>query len=259
MNIWVYQRLVMSPSINLKSGAVFISDAHENATRKYFETFLKQVEDGVIPTPKQLFLMGDMFDLLVGSIEYSRKIHAEIISKIDALAKKIPVYYFEGNHDFALKALFKHVNVLPIASQPLPVKTPKGILLLLHGDKFSGDRAYLFYTKIIRSCVALKFLNLLDKVLGFKLSKKLLAFLNQKTICKKIEEFEQMTIKRLENYPLEGIWGVMEGHFHQGLEIKTPYVQYLNFPSFACERSYFVVQCVQSMQCAKLQLRGSDV
>jgi UDP-2,3-diacylglucosamine hydrolase len=248
----------MCHKIELQSGAIFIADAHENAHRFYLKEFLDSLDSGQIPTPSQLFLMGDIFDLLVGEVSYTHKIHSQIISRLESLAQKIPIYYLEGNHDFNLHKLFLHVKVISIQDQPLHVKTPKGDLLLWHGDKY-GSFSHRFYTKIIRNSFLLQSLNFVDKIFKFGISRAILKNLAQKSICRKIENFKEKTTLRLNQYPKKSVWAVGEGHFHQGWEGMVGEVYYINFPSFACERSYFVVQCAKSMQSAKLQLRGSNV
>jgi UDP-2,3-diacylglucosamine hydrolase len=248
----------MFPKVKLQAGAVFIADAHENAHRHYLKEFLDSLDSSTIPLPSQLFLMGDMFDLLVGEVAYTRQIHDITIRRLEALAQKIPIYYLEGNHDFNLHKLFLHVKIIPIQSQPLHVKTPLGALLLWHGDKY-GTFSHRFYTKFIRNPLLLKALNFIDRAVQFKITKFILEKLAQKSICRKIENFKEKTILRLNEYPKIKAWGIGEGHFHQGWEGEINGFYYINFPSFACERSYFVVQCPKSMQSAKLQLRGSNV
>jgi UDP-2,3-diacylglucosamine hydrolase len=242
----------------LEKGAIFIADAHENAKRSHFLTFIKALETGEIPLPPQLFLMGDMFDLLVGEVDYTHQLHRDLIGRIDALAAKIPVYYLEGNHDFNLRALFLHVKVVPIEDQPLHVKTPKGDVLVLHGDKY-GSLRHRIFTAVIRSRALLRLLNALDAMLSCRLSYRLLTFLEQKHICQSIPAFREKTSQRLRQYPLKKCVGVLEGHFHQGVGMALEKQMYYNFSSFACDQSYFVVQCVQSIQCAKQQLRGRNV
>ena len=248
----------MCHNTQLQAGAVFIADAHENAYRHNLLEFLDSLDSGQISLPTQLFLMGDIFDLLVGEVTYTRQLYTKIIERLEKLGEKIPIYYLEGNHDFNLKSIFTHVKIIPIQNQPLHVKTPLGDLLLWHGDKY-GSFAHRFYTKIIRNNLLLRLLNSIDLRFGFKISKTIIENLAQKSICRKMENFKEKTILRLEHYPIKEAWGIGEGHFHQGWEGEINGLHYINFPSFACERSYFVVQCVKSMQSAKLQLRGSNV
>ena len=248
----------MYPKIELQTGALFIADAHENEHRHYIKEFLDDLDSGCIAYPSQLFLMGDIFDLLVGEVEYTRKLHKATIERLELLGQKIPIYYLEGNHDFNLHKIFLHVKIIPIQKQPLHVKTPKGELLLWHGDKY-GSFSHRFYTKIIRNPILLRILNRIDRLFAFSITKSIVDNLAKKMICKKIDNFKEKSSLRLRGYPIQEAWGVGEGHFHQGWEGQLEEVYYINFPSFACERRYFVVQCVKSMQSAKLQPRGSNV
>jgi UDP-2,3-diacylglucosamine hydrolase len=122
----------------IKNGAIFIADAHENDKRDKFYRFLECIESKKITTP-QLFLMGDMFDLLVGKVEYSVKKYQKYIDLIEKISLHVEVFYFEGNHDFALSNLFKNVKVIPIQLQPMKfVLEDNTLVYLSHGDKYGG-------------------------------------------------------------------------------------------------------------------------
>jgi len=75
----------MFPKLNIKEGALFIADAHDSAERAFFFDFLVYVNQN---PPSQLFLMGDMFDLLVGSVSYGVKQYQRYIDLIEEIGKK---------------------------------------------------------------------------------------------------------------------------------------------------------------------------
>ncbi len=83
--------------LKIKDRAIFIADGHENSKRDSFYKFLKKLQSKEIETP-QLFLLGDMFDLLFGNITYTINKHKKEIDLLNSLSKEIEIHYFEGNH-----------------------------------------------------------------------------------------------------------------------------------------------------------------
>jgi len=202
-------------------GAIFIADAHYPNHSREFKNFLLDIKSKKINTP-QLFLMGDIFDLLVGQSSYLKELFKEEIEVIDSIAKDIEVYYLEGNHDFNLSSIFKNVKVFSIDKQPLMLDNAS----LSHGDKYNTTFGYKLYTKIIRNPIILK---LIPQIYAkYKLKK-----LSLKKICKKIENFETIVLDIKKYYPNNLI---IEGHFHQG----KIYKNYIALPSFACSREYAI-------------------
>ena len=243
----------MSPNLTLQEGALFIADAHDSKERSFFFDFLLHVKKN---PPPQLFLMGDMFDLLVGNIRYGVSEYQRYIDLINEIATQCDVYYFEGNHDFHLSELFLHVKVIPIESQPLACTLPSGkTCLLLHGDRY-GNVGYRFYTALIRNTIVLSVLSLFDGLLKGSISKKIQNNQRTKSLCKRIENFESMVAGKLHSYPKVDV--IAEGHYHQNVDFMVAGVQYINFSSFACNQSYFSVQSSSVTEFAQKQLRGCN-
>ena len=247
----------------IKDGAIFISDAHENANRDGFLKFLRAVESGEISAP-QIFLIGDMFDFLCGEGEYTRNFYAEHLKLIDKISEKIDVFYFEGNHDFRLANLFKKtreifdgretIKIYDIRAQPANFKTIGGERAqIAHGDIFLPfiDKYAL---RFLRLRWFLKFMNALDKISDFKISKAILAKLTKKNLHYKISNFKELMSKHLQGFEADI---VIEGHYHQG-ELFDIYDRfYINLPCFACEQSYFVVEYAQQkLNLLKMSLKG---
>ena len=247
----------------IKDGAIFISDAHENANRDGFLKFLRAVESGEITAP-QIFLIGDMFDFLCGEGEYTQKFYAEHLKLIDKISEKIDVFYFEGNHDFRLANLFKKtreifdgretIKIYDIRAQPANFKTIGGARVqIAHGDIFLPfiDKYAL---RFLRVKSFLKFMNALDKILGFKISKSILNKLTKKNLDYKISNFKELMSSHLRGYDASI---VIEGHFHQGEILDVNDKFYVNLPCFACDRSYFVVEyAVGKINFIKKRMKG---
>jgi UDP-2,3-diacylglucosamine hydrolase len=241
----------MFPNIHVQEGALFIADAHESSTRTLFWDFLLLIKE---KPPVQLFLMGDMFDLLVGGVEHGVQKYRRYIDLIDELATRCDVFYFEGNHDFNLSKLFLHVKVIPIEEQPVKCFLPNAqSMLLLHGDKY-GDGVHRCYTRLIRSPLILKILNGIDVFLHGAISKKIESNQQKKQLCRPIEGFEERIQNKLSHYP-DADW-IAEGHYHQNRTFHFDSLSYINFSSFACNQSYFSVQSSSETHFAAVQLRS---
>ncbi len=232
--------------LRIKEGAVFISDAHDNSKRDGFYRFLQKIDSKEIDT-SQLFLMGDMFDLLFGSVAYTVKKHQKEIDLLNRLSKDTEIFYFEGNHDFNLKELFPNIKVFPIEAQPVLFTIKDMQLFLSHGDKF-GDTVHKLYTQIIRNKTVLKILNFTDMMFGNFISEKLERDLSNKKICTEIENFKDLIEKKLSEYLIDKEAYVVEGHYHQNRSFEFKKVKYINLPSFACNQSYFIVQLSPSIK-----------
>lgn len=241
----------MSPNVTIQEGALFIADAHDNEKRVFFWDFLLFIKDN---PPPQLFLMGDMFDLLVGDVSYGVKKYQPYISLLEEIATRCEVYYFEGNHDFNLSKLFLHVKIFPIDQQPLLATLPNGqTIALLHGDKY-GDRLHRCYTRLIRNTSVLKGLNALDILLGRGISRAIEANQRKKKLCAPIATFETLIENKLRRYPQTSF--IAEGHYHQNRQFTFNSLTYVNFSSFACNQSYFSVQSLPKTHFAPMQFRS---
>ncbi|ALF48099.1 UDP-2,3-diacylglucosamine diphosphatase [Campylobacter concisus] len=253
----------------IKDGAIFIGDAHENVNRDGFLKFLHSIDNGKIPEPPQIFLLGDMFDFLSGESEYTINFYAEHLRLINKISEKIEIFYFEGNHDFRLSNLFnktrnfwdghevqsyRNVKIYDISAQPANFKTiNEEHVQIAHGDIFLPfiDKYAL---RFLRVRWFLKFMNALDKFLYFKISKAILARLTKKNLDYKIPNFEELMSRHLRGYNANII---IEGHYHQGRQFNIYDRFYINLSCFACEQSYFVVEYAQQkLNLLKMSLKG---
>jgi len=227
------------------NGAIFIADAHENDRRDSFYKFLQQIDSKEIIAP-QLFLMGDMFDLLVGKVEYCVKKYQKYIDLINKISFQVEIFYFEGNHDFGLENIFEKVKVIPIQKQPMKfVLEDETSVYLSHGDKYGGF-VHNTYTKFIRSNNILKILHQIDKIADNYIVKAIEKDQFKKNLCKKIDNFEKIINSKISNYKVQQNSYIVEGHYHQNYRFIQKGVNYINLPSFACNQSYFIVECFRN-------------
>ncbi len=224
----------------LKSGALFISDAHYSAHRPKLLHLLESILSGEIPA-SQLILMGDIFDLLFGGISLTYQRNSTVIDIINSISKKMQILYLEGNHDFNIKKYFPNIQIVPLSSQPLHVRYKNTNVLLAHGD-FGSELKYRIYTSMIRSQFLLSFIGLIDLLTFHSIIHWLDGYLAKKNDCYKISDFEALVKKRIDENELLQYDVLVEGHFHQNRSFSFENFEYINLGAFACNERYFVVK-----------------
>ena len=133
----------------IKSGAIFIADAHYNKIQEELIDFLQQIKDKKVVCT-QLFLMGDIFDFLCDEVDYFQNINSELISIIYDISLVKETIYFEGNHDYSLEDTFPKVELISRAQQPVYTYLNNQKVALAHGDIYT-PKAYNIYCSIIRN------------------------------------------------------------------------------------------------------------
>ena len=209
--------------ISLESGALFIADAHyQKGVREELEALIDRL---LQESPPQLFLMGDIFDLLVGDIPSTINMNEPLVEKLQKLSNSCECHYFEGNHDFNLSEIFPKMRVYPRQAQPAIFLAGSKRVALSHGDLFV-DKSYDRYIDTIRKKWVLKILNLLD--VGGWIVKWIQRYNASKNLCQTIENFEKIIAQKKRHYPDVDL--IVEGHFHQNYFSQS----YINLPSYAC-------------------------
>lgn len=222
-------------------GAVFIADAHYHEERDTLFHFLSELLD---TPPPQLFLMGDIFDLLIGEFPYLMAKNRPLIDVIEALGEKSEVYFFEGNHDFLLDGKFKNVTCVPLSRQPMLFELDGRTAALSHGD-FDEGPAHNVMTRLLRNRLVIKLLHLVTfNFINNWYIKKTERKLKAKKLCRKFDNFEEYIGKKIKKN-LQNADVVVEGHYHQGVTIKYGQKLYCNVAGFACNQSYSVVESAQ--------------
>ncbi len=246
----------------IKDGAIFIGDAHDNALRvisvatenrninesgdgvgiqnEPFLRFLQAILNGQIAMPPQLFIMGDMFDFLTPT-QYCQQFYGRQIAALNKLAQKCEIFYFEGNHDFGLKPIFKGVKVFEIGEQPAIFKASGDgdFYSLAHGDIFIGVLPSIAL-RFLRLGWFLRVMNEIDKAAHHAISKWILTKQASKKLDYKITDFKALISRKINSYKTTN---VVEAHYHQNRQFEIDSKFYINLPCFAFEQRYFVVEC----------------
>ncbi|WP_104740047.1 metallophosphoesterase [Helicobacter bizzozeronii] len=221
----------------LAEGAIFVADAHHQEGSPHLPRLL----DGLIANPPpQLFLMGDVFQILMGSVRSSYKPHALILEQLRILSQTSTIFYFEGNHDIGLKYwanLTQYATIYPRKCQPLAFAYQDKTYLLAHGDLFLGW-GYEFYIRLLSSALSCKILGFLDRI------SKLYPYIARPIKKKKIREwhlnpadwacFKQERLKHYHKGTQGKLDGVIEGHFH--IQNAPQDSLYCPLPAFYCTK-----------------------
>ena len=217
--------------VDIQEGAIFIADSHYPNHGDEFWQLLHKIHNGKIKTP-QLFLMGDNFDLLIGSLEYSHRDNREMIELINLISINIDIQYFEGNHDFDLKSIFPNINIYSRQNQPQYMMLGDSRVGLSHGDRYAVGLAYEAMTTLIRSPISLWLMRASQRYI----IEKMTLHLKSKSICDKIDGFG-IKVNNICKY-YNSVDMIVEGHFHQGRVVDGIYI---SLPSLACQKQVGVV------------------
>ncbi len=241
--------------IEIKEGAFLLSDAHYSSERPELLEFIKAIHSKKLQ-PTQLIFLGDIFDALFGSIEYTIQKNTEVIALLKDISQDIELIYLEGNHDFNLKNLFSDAKIFSIKEQPISVKYSDKKILLAHGD-FNGALGYRVYTSIIRNPYLLPILNVLNNIFNNFILKNLDTHLDKKDDCKEFYNFKEYISKRLvKSYECDYF---IEGHFHQNRTLEFENFNYINLAAFACNQRYFIVKSLKDKEFLEEKIFSKEI
>jgi len=215
----------------IKENALFIADAHyPHHDNETFLTLLKEIQNQNIKTP-QLFLMGDIFDLLFGHNEYIQTFSEEAIALLQKISRTLEIIYLEGNHDFCLKELFPNIKVYGREEQPVHFTLNKQDVFLSHGDRYETGLGYDLYAKMLRNRITLTLLKPFEKqIIDHRIKK-----LKGKRICGEFKAYKKRFDAIRSHYPKNSL--IIEGHFHQSLIDEN----YISLPSLACQKHIAII------------------
>lgn len=128
-----------------------ISDIHVKMDGQNYD-ILKSFMSLSFERGDEVYLLGDIFDLVIGPHHEYRDLYKFFFDRLDELKKKdIPVHYFEGNHDFHIEKLFE-VHGVQIHKDPFVKNYFGKSVLFCHGDEIEiGNLSYKAYKYFIQS------------------------------------------------------------------------------------------------------------
>ncbi len=134
------------------NAVVFISDIHLQAHRPALTELFLQFLQGPGLAAKQLYILGDLFDVWVG-----KDIHTELNSLVQQALKAlthqgVELFFLSGNRDFLIQAdTLREAGCQPL-SDPSIINLHGIPTLLTHGDLLcTQDVAYQRFRKVVRN------------------------------------------------------------------------------------------------------------
>lgn len=148
-----------------------LSDLHlgEEATDSRYPTFLEVLEKFQKSSYDELFLMGDIFDILIGAKKFWRRIHPQFFTQLECIVKSgKKVTWVQGNHDFQLGGLLRPMGVQWIEESQLVSRMGQKIFLA-HGDLADpSDKLHPLWRAFLSSTFMAIFIKLLPEYLAEK-------------------------------------------------------------------------------------------
>lgn len=131
---------------------VLIADIHlEESQPEITANFLHFLEN-LSPETKQLYLLGDIFNVWVGD-DAMTPYHHQIAQALKAVSETgIEVFIMHGNRDFALGKTFCQLAGCTLLPDPFVFSPFRQRLVLSHGDILcTADKAYQRLRKVFRN------------------------------------------------------------------------------------------------------------
>lgn len=133
--------------------AYFISDLHIKHEDKTKGLKLLELLKNLPEDTTHLILLGDVFDLWIGSHDYFINKFSKIITEFKKLIERgVETHYFEGNHDIHLKKFWEDEIGMNVHTDEHYFNIDGLIVRAEHGDLMNKeDKSYLFLRKALRT------------------------------------------------------------------------------------------------------------
>lgn len=158
-----------------------ISDLHiKSDNDKSFETFQKFMNHPRVISSNRIYLLGDIFDLMIGGHQEYVKKHIKFFELLaEKIKNNIEIYFIEGNHDFHLEAVFEYfLNLYALDSKKFKYLKDEEVIkindrntLFCHGDIVDDTNTSFQKWKAIYRSKAIRIL--VNRLMPYFLLKKI--------------------------------------------------------------------------------------
>jgi UDP-2,3-diacylglucosamine hydrolase len=241
--------------------AIF-SDLHlpgspQDSPRSDHETlFIKTLAHLRARNVDELWLLGDIFDLMVGPFPFWIDRHLDFFREIDAWTSDgRQVIWVQGNHDFFLEELLRKRGVR-VSDDFIERRFGHKRVYLAHGDLVNTEDAkYLRWRAATRNPIARGVLQTIPEALRKKLIPLIGAKLSDKSRAQSRENGRQELEEVFMNYArkkwAEGYTGVCLGHSHIETLVEEKAHFYTNLGSWINYSPRYALWIPEEYNCPK--------
>lgn len=235
---------------------VFISDVHiRKIGDERAELFLQFLNHDLVAQAKKIYLLGDIFDLMVGSKQGYIHQFEPIFRKIKEIAiTGKTIHFVEGNHDFHVRKLFEEYfcpGQFVHHTQPF-IEEYEGIrFLVCHGDEIELENpSYERYRRFIKSDIIR---DLANTVVPYRVI-RVIGERASKTSRKYSANYENQLVKEkyirsarvaCEKY---GVSKIICGHSHIQEHFIGNGIEYLNNGYFPSSHTFSIIKNQKFLQ-----------
>ena len=198
------------------SSILLLGDAHLREGDPEVDVFLDFLHH--LPADaKALYLLGDLFDLWIGSEAFVSVSHRRVIEAIATLRiSGKDVIYVEGNRDYHLKSLYGPSVFQEIALEGLDLTFGSRSIHLAHGDLVNvEDRPYRRWRRLSKGPLLLGVLERLPKGLARAVAQNLERRIARTNRKHRIRFPEEQCRRFAMEQRDRGMDTLVLGHFHQ--------------------------------------------
>ncbi len=228
----------------------FISDFHLGlpdlkSSRERERKILRWLDE-IAPTAKEIYFVGDVFDVW---FEYKRAVPKGFVRFLGRIAelsdKGIPVHFFLGNHDMWQFGYLEDECGVTMHKEPILREWNGKKFFIGHGDGLGpGDGTYKFIKKVFRFPLSQWFYARLHPNFGIWLAEKV----SRKGMGKKLREAqyfgddkEFLTLFCKDYLKTQHVDYFIFGHRHLALDLRVgEHTRYLNLGDWLRFNSYAV-------------------
>jgi UDP-2,3-diacylglucosamine hydrolase len=195
---------------------LFLGDAHLRDDDPEVDVFLQFLRE----TPSRaaaLYLMGDLFDLWVGSPAFLTDCHHRVLEALRRLrAAGVDLVYVEGNRDYRLGRLFESDPFRSVVRDGTEIAFAGRRIHLAHGDLVNReDRQYRFWRRVAKGPLLLGAFEALPAGAARSLARRLERDM-AKTNMRQRSRFPEEECRRFAmELRGQGADMLVLGHFHQ--------------------------------------------
>lgn len=224
------------------SDLVFIGDVHLDRDDPDLPAFVAFLES-LVATTGRVVLMGDLFNLWIGSEELERPHHRAVIEQLASMRRRgIVVRYLEGNRDYRVGARHAGGALDDASEEGFEERHGGRRLFCAHGDLVNvRDRQYRAWRRLSRSRAAWAIFSLVPRSRRLAFAESVERRMRGTNLAMKREVPEDLLRAYAAPRFAAGCDAVVLGHFHVEKDLRDGARRILVLPEWKGSRRHLRV------------------